>query len=297
MPAQEMKFRRLGLVVKSGEERANKTFLELRDLLVPYAVEVFFVGEVPEKLRLDDIPCIAEEEIGKYCDLLIIIGGDGSFLRFAKRAAHHRVPMLGINLGRVGFLTDLAYADMPQFLPRILQGDCGIGNAMLLQGKLVRDGEVLCVRQAFNDLVVQSRSGRMLELSVFINDSFVYAERSDGLIAATPSGSTAYALSAGGSIVTPGIAALGLINISPHTLSHRPLVLSSDSRIHIVIEEGKNIAFYADGWGEQKVLPGDAVEIEKAQEEVILIHPHNYDFFAACREKLGWHSKPKLTKD
>lgn len=295
MSAKGKPFYRIGIFVKSDEERVNRTPVELMELLSSQQTEIHFVGRPPVGLNLKDIHPIEEERIGECCDLLLVIGGDGSFLRFAKSAAHHGVPMLGINRGRVGFLTELATQDMLQELPRILQGDCIRSNAMLLEGSLLRDGKILCVHKGFNDLVVHSRSGRMLDLSILIDGRFVYAERSDGLIAATPSGSTAYALSAGGPIITPKVEAISLINISPRTLSHRPLVLSNSSQITIEVEDGKSIAFYADGWGEQKTLPGDKIEIQVAKERVPLIHPRNYDFFAACRQKLGWHThaKPK----
>ena len=282
---------RLGIAVKSGEETVNQTLADIRKVLSCCDVATSFIGRPPAGLAIADLPSITEETIGETCDLVLVVGGDGSFLKFAKTAAHHGVPMLGINRGRVGFLTELAHSDIARLLPKILRGDYLTSQAMLLKGLLKRENETLCVHKGFNDMVVHSRSGRMLELDLTIDDMFVYSERSDGLIVATPVGSTAYALSAGGPIITPGVQAIGLINISPHTLSHRPLILSPTSHIAIKVKNGKSMAFYADGWGEQQVLPGDTIEVCVADEKVPLIHPLNYNFYTACRLKLDWHHR------
>lgn len=288
-------FTRLGIVAKSGEQEVVQTLADIKKVLADCSVTTCFIGEPPPEFA--DMPHIAEEAIGKHCDLVLVVGGDGSFLRFARSAARHKVPILGINRGRVGFLTDLAHSDVAELLPRILQGDYIASHAVLLQGVLKRRDKVLCTHKGFNDLVVHSRSGRMLEVDLSIDDRLVYSERSDGLVVATPAGSTAYALSAGGPIIAPQVEAIGLTNISPHTLSHRPLILPLSSRIRITIKQGKSIAFYADGWGEQEALPGDDIEIAVASERVPLIHPHNYNFFTACRLKLDWHHKSNNAAD
>ncbi len=284
-------FTRLGMVVKSNEREVIQTLRDIQKVLTDCSVTTCFIGRPPPNLGLKNMAYIKEEAIGENCDLVLVVGGDGSFLKFARSAAHHSVPILGINRGRVGFLTDLAHSDVAELLPQILQGDYISSSAILLQGVLKRENKVLCTHKGFNDLVVHSRSGRMLEVDLMINDKFVYSERSDGLIVATPAGSTAYALSAGGPIIAPQVEAIGLTNISPHTLSHRPLILPLASRLRITIKQGKSIAFYADGWGEQEALPGDNIEIVVADERVPLIHPRNHNFFTACRLKLDWHYK------
>ena len=285
----EAPFRRLGLAIKSGDTAVGKTLQHLQAVLKNIDVQLCSIGK-PD-LPINAIPTIAEEQIAARCDLVVVIGGDGSFLRFAKAVAIHNVPLLGINCGRVGFLTDIAHDDIAEQLPRILRGDCLRDEHILLQGTLSRSGETLGKRTAFNDLVMHSGSGRMLEMQLFVDDQFVYREHSDGIIAATPHGSTAYALSAGGPIIVPPAQVVALVNISPQTLTSRPLLLPYMSKIRIDLLAGKDVTFYADGWQGIAMQVGDQIEIAVAEQTVKLIHPCNYDFYTACRNKLDWQAR------
>ena len=285
----EAQFRRLGIAIKAGDTAVVKTFLHLQAVLKNTDAQSCFIGK-PD-LPINEMSIIAEEQIAARCDLVIVIGGDGSFLRFAKTVAIHNIPLLGINCGRVGFLTDIAHDDIAEQLPRILRGDCMRDEHILLQGILTRAGKELGRRTAFNDLVMHSGSGRMLEMQLFVDNKFVYREHSDGIIAATPHGSTAYALSAGGPIIVPPSQVVALVNISPQTLTSRPLLLPYMSRISIDLLEGKDVSFYADGWQGITMKVGDRVEIAVAKQTVKLIHPRNYDFYTACRNKLDWQTR------
>ena len=288
---------KIGLAVKSGEEVVNNTLQELLATFSKFNLEICFIGAPPSDFNsnaLGEIKSIDEKEIPNHCELIIVVGGDGTFLRHAKSTAEYKVPILGINCGRVGFFTEVARSDIASVIPDIIQGKYVSSERIILCGKLNRNGEILCQYRSINDLVLHSRSGRMMEAALYIDDKFVYCERSDGIIIATSSGSTAYAMSAGGPIIVPQAMAIEVVNISPHNLTSRPLVLPDSAKITIEVKGGESIAFYADGWGGMNADVGDKIEIQKDIIKVPLIHHGSYDFFSACRSKLGWHSRGKV---
>lgn len=237
--------------------------------------------------------------IGEQCDLVMVVGGDGSMLRAASLFGQYDVPLLGINQGRLGFLTDITPKDVEVLVGEVLNGKYLAETRFMLGMSVFRGEENLGGGEALNDVVIHpGKFIRMIELDLFIDDQFVYSQRSDGIIVATPTGSTAYALSAGGPLVHPKLDAVVLVPMNPHTLSSRSIVVDGSSDIKIVVGE-HNSAFphvTCDGHTHVVTEPGDEIRIHKHPWKLRLIHPVSHDFYDTCRSKLGWESRwPKKT--
>ena len=225
-------------------------------------------------------------------DLTIVVGGDGTLLASARVMAESGVPLVGINLGRLGFLTDIAAKDLEQAINSILDGDYTAEERMLLAGSVTRGDKTLLSAVAMNDVVVsRGAMGSMIEFGVTLDGEFIYALRADGLIVATPTGSTAYALSAGGPILHPALSAIALVPISPHTLSNRPVAIRSSSRIEITLIRGADARANFDVQAYSQLEPGDVVSVTASPKPAILLHPPGYRYFSMLREKLRWHEK------
>jgi NAD+ kinase len=230
--------------------------------------------------------------IGKQTDLVIVVGGDGTMLGVARKLAPQGVPLVGVNLGRLGFLTDIAFQDMEPMVAAILDGEFRAEDRMLLQSKIVRSRVGVFDTLALNDVVVSRGSmGSMIELDVYIDGQFSYNLRSDGLIVSTPTGSTAYSLSSGGPILHPQLNAFSMVPISPHTLSNRPIVIAASAVIDIVLIRGPNACANFDVQSKFDLLPLDKVVVQAAPHPITLLHPKNYDYYAMLREKLHWSAK------
>jgi len=232
--------------------------------------------------------------LGEICDLVIVVGGDGSLLGAARELAKSKIPLLGVNRGRLGFLTDISPADLEERLEKVLQGEYIEETRFLLDGHVERNGQPLGFGTALNDVVLHpGKSTRMIGFDLYIDGHFVYSQRSDGLIVATPTGSTAYSLSAGGPIMHPKLDAVVLVPMFPHTLSSRPIVVDGKSEIKLVIGETNEtypqISF--DGQMNIACAPGDIIRITKKPFKIKLIHPLDHNFYATCRDKLGWASE------
>lgn len=231
-------------------------------------------------------------EFASMVDLTIVLGGDGTLLSAARVLSDYEVPIIGINLGRLGFLVDVStQSAMLDQVDRILAGQCVREDRFLLEGQHKRNGEILAHELAFNDVVLHNRKEvRMIEYSVAIDGKHVNHDRADGVVVATPTGSTAYALSSGGPLLYPTLQAIALVPICPHTLSHRPLVINANSHISIELdphcETAAQVTF--DGQANQSVEPGDTVEIWRKEKGITLLHPEDYDFFSILRAKLRW---------
>ena len=231
------------------------------------------------------------EQVPEGCDLAVVVGGDGSMLGAARALVQSGVPVLGVHLGRLGFLTDTLPERVEADLADILKGNYAIEERFLLDAQLSRSGSLVGAGDALNDVVVSSgTSARMMEFELYIDDAFIYSQRSDGLIVATPTGSTAYSLSAGGPIIHPTLNTIVLVPMFPHTLSSRPLMADGDSTVRIVIAEHNTLypQITCDGQIELTALPGDEVELCKKPRPLRLLHSRHHDFYAACRDKLGW---------
>ncbi len=231
------------------------------------------------------------QEVPEGCDLAVVVGGDGSMLGAARALVQGGVPVLGVNLGRIGFLADTLPGRVEADLAEILKGNYIVEERFLLDAELSRSGSPVGVGDALNDVVVSSgTSARMVEMELYIDDTFIYSQRADGLIVATPTGSTAYSLSAGGPIIHPTLNAMVLVPMFPHTLSSRPLMADGDSTVRIVIAAHNTLypQITCDGQIELTALPGDEVQIRKKPRPLLLLHSRHHDFYAACRDKLGW---------
>ncbi len=227
--------------------------------------------------------------IAAEADIAIVVGGDGTLLSVGRSLAGSGVPLVGVNRGRLGFTTDIALDDMLPALSRILEGLYHPEDRTMMRALLSRRDRPVQESLAFND-VVASRGvqGGMIEFQVFVDGQFAYELRADGLIVATPTGSTAYALSSGGPIVHPSVAGLTMVPVSPHTLSNRPIVISDRSIIEIVVLQATEGSVYFDGRDHDSLLAGDRLEIGIHPHPVRLLHPTDYSYYRTLREKLGW---------
>ncbi|MDH5257512.1 MAG: NAD(+) kinase, partial [Gammaproteobacteria bacterium] len=231
------------------------------------------------------------QEMGESCDLVIAMGGDGTLLSAARSLSSYSVPMVGINLGTLGFLTDIVASQTKEKLSEILDGQYIAEDRLLLNVKIIRDGEQINESIAFNDVVVHKwEEARMLEFETIIDGGFVNTQRSDGLIIATPTGSTAYALSGGGPIVHPTLNAFLLVPICPHTLSQRPLVVHGDSSVDVTVSTSGHARAQVtcDGQINLGVIGGDKICIKKLEKKVTLLHPLDYNYYEILRAKLHW---------
>lgn len=233
--------------------------------------------------------------IGEECDLVMVVGGDGSMLNAAAQFASYDIPLLGINQGRLGFLTDITPDDVEVMVSEVLNGKYLTETRFMLGMSVFRGSEQLGSGVALNDVVIHpGKFIRMIELELYIDDQFVYSQRSDGIIVATPTGSTAYGLSAGGPLVHPKLDAIVLVPMNPHTLSSRSIVVDGSSDIKLLV--GKhNTAFphvTCDGHTHVVTEPGDEIRIHKHPWKLQLIHPVSHNFYDTCRSKLGWENQP-----
>lgn len=238
------------------------------------------------------------KQMGDAADLVVVVGGDGCLLGAGRALAKSKTPVLGVNRGRLGFLTDVSPQCLEDQLEDILAGKYTIEERFLLEATVSRSGQLVGTGDALNDVVMHpSHAVQMVEFDLVIEGQFVYTQRSDGLIVATPTGSTAYALSAGGPIMHPNLDAIALVPMFPHALSSRPLVVPGSSEIKIVVKPMRHhqpLQLSCDGQAGIELAEGDVIRISKKPQKLQLLHPLNYNFYEACRSKLGWSHK--LTK-
>ena len=248
-------------------------------------------AELDESAR-SAAPAVSMGEVGANCGLVIVLGGDGTFISVARQVAAHGVPIIGVNQGRLGFLTDLSLASLPETLPRLLAGEYREERRVLLSAtsSVAGSSEYLAV----NDVVV-NRGGAtsLVDLEISLNDRFAYGFRADGVIVATPTGSTAYALSAGGPIMAPFVNAFTIVPIAPHALTNRPIVVADDSVIRITVARAREALASIDGHHVILLNEGDSVVLKRADATVRLWHPLDYDYYHTLREKLGWTETPE----
>ena len=232
------------------------------------------------------------EELPRKCDLAIVVGGDGTLISCARLMAPHGVPLVGVNLGRLGFLTDIQADRIGPSIDSILDGEFTSESRMLLEGSVMRGGKNVHQTVAMNDIVISRGSaGSMIEFSVNVDGEFIYTLRGDGLIIATPTGTTAYALSAGGPILHPALSALALVPISPHTLSNRPVAIRGESRVEVMLIRGEDARANFDVQSHKSLELGDIVAVAAAPRPATLLHPPNYRYFSMLRNKLHWNER------
>lgn len=235
-------------------------------------------------------------EIINNIDLATVVGGDGTLLQAGRNLSEHNIPILGINLGRLGFLVDVSPDEMTSILDQVLANEYHREKRILLEASIYHGDELFASHIALNDVVIHVRNEvRMIEFTTHINDAFVNTQRADGIVVATPTGSTAYSLSSGGPILHPGLNAMILVPICPHTLSHRPIVVPSSDNISInLCSDPRNsdarVSF--DGQSHVDISLGDHVTIKQKAKKLCLIHPKNYDYYHILRKKLHWSVQP-----
>ena len=285
-------FKNIGLVGKYDTQGMGDSVLVLARFLIERGYHVIVASQTAEYLQIDEFPTENLSELASHSDVMVVMGGDGTMLSIARTLALHGVPLIGINQGRLGFLTDITIDDMLDGIAEILSGQYVAEERILLHAQVRREGAAVYESAAFNDVVVgKGGIGRLIELEIAINSEYVYSQRADGLVVTTPTGSTAYALSAGGPIMHPKLEAIALVPVSAHTLSARPLVVSSQSRIEIRLTHADDARVHFDGQHYFDMLAGDQVWITRAARSVTLLHPHSYSYYDTLRQKLHWGTK------
>ena len=286
------KFSTVGIVGKHGDDRVRDAIQSICEYLMNKGCEVIIDSITAEAIdELNTYPVATRKELGQRADLCIIVGGDGTLLNAARSLASYDLPILGFNLGRLGFLTDVSPEDMAPKLDRILLGEYIEEPRGLLNACIYRHGELINQSCAFNDVVVHKWNGaRMLEYETFIDKQFINNTRSDGLIVSTPTGSTGYALSGGGPILHPCLHAIVLVPICPHTMSYRPIVVYADSTVEIHVKDVNQAEAQVtcDGQINIGLQADDRIIIKKHEHLVRLIHPMDYDYYEILRAKLHW---------
>ncbi|KZZ51075.1 MAG: NAD(+) kinase [Saccharospirillaceae bacterium] len=287
-------FRNIGIIGRLNSKKVIETIKRLKQYLMEEGYHVILEDRIAEVMPGHGMQTSKVSILGEICDLVIVVGGDGSLLGAARALAKFNTPVLGINRGRLGFLTDISPDEtMLDAVQDVLDGHYKEERRFLLDAEVKRDGNPIGSAAALNDVVLHpGKSARMIAFDLYIEGQFVYSLRSDGLIVSTPTGSTAYSLSGGGPIMHPRLDALVLVPMFPHTLSSRPIVVDGKSEIKIVVSAEQDIypTVSCDGQNHIPCAPGDAITIRKKAHKLKLIHPQGHNFYEICRTKLGWAS-------
>ena len=285
------RFRHAALVGKFQAEGIRGVLEQIARFLVGEGLEVSLEKQTAQNTGIDAYPMLTADELGRRCDLAVVLGGDGTMLGIARQLARHGTPLVGINQGRLGFITDIAVDDFAAALTPIVNGVYEEDCRTMLEGAVWRDGQMIFDGLAMNDVVVSRGStASMVELKIDIGAEFVANLRADGLIIGSPTGSTAYALSAGGPILHPRIAGWVLVPIAPHDLSNRPIVLPDSGDISIQIVAGRNASVNFDMQSLASLVHGDRVSVCRSKHQVRFLHPKGWSYYATLRRKLHWNS-------
>jgi NAD+ kinase len=289
MPAMKSAFQTVALIGKYMNPGIREQILTLARFLADKQIGIFIEENTAQQADIKGYTTVHINAIGAYADLAVVLGGDGTMLAAARSLVDYRIPLVGVNRGRFGFLTDLSSDSMLEAMSKILAGEFNTEERILLSATILRDGEVIGQGQALNDVVVnKSGVARLIELEVTIDGQFVHRQRSDGLILATPTGTTAYALSAGGPILHPTLDAIALVPICPHTLSNRPIAINSASKVEITLVHAEDARVHFDGQMQLSLQQGDKVLVQRAEKTVSLLHPLGHSHYDMLREKLHW---------
>ncbi|MDA1343208.1 MAG: NAD(+) kinase [Proteobacteria bacterium] len=283
-------FKTIGILGKPSDPSIASTLAVLYGYLKQH-YRVIVTTESAKYIDDTSVDCCTIEQLGQRCDLVIAVGGDGTFLSAVRVTAHYDVPIIGVNLGRLGFLVDISPNELPNKLHRMLQGHYVEEKRSLLQAKVIRDNQVINEETAVNEVAIHRWvTPSMIEIVTKINNVFLNSQRSDGLIVSTPTGSTAYSLSAGGPILHPSLNALVLVPLNPHTLSNRPIVIDDSAEIEISFCQTKqiNALVTCDHIEIPDVLISDKILITKYPKPIRILHPEGHDFFQILRSKLNW---------
>lgn len=284
------RFRHAVIVGKHQAQGMRDLLDELAQFLVRKGLKVSFDQATAVNTAIEGYPALTTDQMGAQCDIAIVVGGDGTMLGIARELARHEIPLVGINQGRLGFITDVPVGQFREALSAMLAGDFEEEHRTMLEGGVWRDGQRIFEGLSMNDVVVsRGATASMVELKIDIGGEFVANLRADGLIVASPTGSTAYALSAGGPILHPGIGGWVLVPIASHTLSNRPIVLPDDGEIRIEIVAGRDASANFDMQSLASLLHGDQVRVARSAHKVRFLHPRGWSYYATLRRKLRWY--------
>ncbi len=282
-------FRHVALFGKYQSQGVRPILEEIAQFLVRRGVEVSVDHDTAMNSGWNDFGAMTIDELAKTCDLAVVVGGDGTMLGIGRELARHGIPLIGINQGRLGFITDIPPTTWREALAPMLDGNYESENRAMIEGGVWRDGQQIFKGFALNDVVVRSSSPSMIELRVMVGGDLVANIRSDGVIVASPTGSTAYALSAGGPILHPGIGGWAMVPIASHTLSNRPIVLPDDQEVALELVQGKEASANFDMHGLASMLAGDIVRMQRSPHKARFLHPRGWSYYATLRHKLHWH--------
>lgn len=288
-------FKTVALFGKQPSEAVAQTLLEIGQFLTMRGFTVLFEPSVAQAGGRTELAAADIARIGSQADLAVIVGGDGTMLGIARELAPHGVPLVGINFGRLGFITDIPLLRWPEALGAVLEGHFVAENRAILKARVSRDSRVIFESSAVNDVVI-SRSSRagMIDVQVHVDGIYMYSQRADGLIVATPTGSTAYALSCNGPILHPSLEGIVLVPVAPQALSNRPIVLPATSVISMSVAEGRETRVNCDMQTFADLQLGDLLEVSRADYTCRFLHPSGYSYYATLRSKLHWHEMPSL---
>ncbi len=288
------RFHRVALVGRHVSPGIGEPLARLASFLADRGHEVVIEAETARLTPLPGYASAAPETLGERADVAIVVGGDGTMLSIARRLAPYDVPLIGINQGRLGFLTDIPIAHVEPMLTALLDGRYVEERRTLLAAEVVRADGTRDGAFALNDVVLnRGGGGTMIECGVEIDGRFVYSTRADGIIVATPTGSTAYALSAGGPILDPQVQAFALVPVAPHALTHRPIAVADTATIALTLERGRDAALHCDGQAHFALAEGERITVRRAPHTARFLHPEGHDYFAMLREKLHWSETPE----
>lgn len=294
-PPNTAHFGRVGIVSKTHEPAVEQVLAQVVGVLDRRGVKIYLDHDSHRLSPSGDYSAVGAEALPDLCDLVISIGGDGTLLQCAGQIYPRDVALVGINLGRLGFLTDLAPSEIESGINAVLDGDFAAEERAVLGCEVFRDEQRIASVHGLNDIVIQKwNTARLITLETYVDNKFLHSQRSDGMIVATPTGSTAYALSGGGPILDPRLNALAIVPICPHTLTNRPIVVSDNARIdiHVATDRDDESRLTCDGNSVQQLLPGDVITVFRRQQAVRLLHPANHDHFSTLRAKLNWGRAP-----
>ena len=283
-------FQNIGIITRPNTPEIGDTVAALAAFLQGLKFDVYFDGHNAQTYSgLESCHTVPNGELNKHCDLFVVLGGDGTFLSAAREAAPRAIPLMGINQGHLGFLTQISHDNMTQGLLPILEGRYLPEERIMIEAALIRNGETLERALALNDVVLsRGGAGQMIEFEVFINREFVYTQRSDGLIVSTPTGSTAYALAAGGPIMQAGLHAFTLVPICPQSMTNRPIAIPDTAEIEILITKSGDARVHFDGQSFVDIHSLDRIIIRRYHNPLRILHPSDYQYFKILRQKLHW---------
>jgi NAD+ kinase len=283
-------FRHAAIVGKYQAQGIRPALEDIAHFLIHQGLEVSFEADTARNTGVTDFEALTPKQMGQRCDLAVVVGGDGTMLGIARELARHNLPLVGINQGRLGFVTDITMGEYQEALAPILAGDFEEESRALLESDVWRDGQRIFDGLSLNDVVVsRGATASMVELRVDVGDDFVANMRADGLIVASPTGSTAYALSAGGPILHPSIGGWVVVPIASHTLSNRPIVLPDTGEVRIGIVSGKDVSANFDMHTLASLMIGDQVRVRRSAFKVRFLHPRGWSYYATLRRKLRWY--------